>query len=192
MRAVVQRVTRASVVVDDDVVGEISEGLLIFVAAGRYDVTAPKTGDAAASGDPQGEPGGTGGRSSARASTLAEKVANLRIFPDAEGKSNLSLLDTGGAALVISQFTLYADCRRGRRPSFTDAGDPGPAEAVVEEFRLALERLGVPTAAGQFGAHMTVSLVNDGPYTIILDTEELAQPRREADGRRPGEIPDRP
>jgi D-tyrosyl-tRNA(Tyr) deacylase len=192
MRAVVQRVTRASVVVDDDVVGEIGEGLLIFVAAGRNDITAPNAGSAGASEEPQGEPGGTAARCSARASALAEKVANLRIFPDAEGKSNLSLLDTGGAALVISQFTLYADCRRGRRPSFTDAGDPGPAEAVVEEFRLALERLGVPTAAGRFGAHMTVSLVNDGPYTIILDTEELARPRREADGRRPGAIPDRP
>ncbi len=192
MRAVVQRVNRASVIVDDHVVGEIGEGLLIFVAAGRYDVTAPNPGSAGASGEPQGEPRGIAARCSAQASALAEKVANLRIFPDAEGKSNLSLLDTGGAALVISQFTLYADCRRGRRPSFTDAGDPGPAEAVVEEFRLALERLGVPTAAGRFGAHMTVSLVNDGPYTIILDTEELARPRREADGRRPGAIPDRP
>jgi len=185
LKAVVQRVTRASVVVDDDVVGEIGEGLLIFVAAGKCDMTAPSAG---ASGDPSV----TAAPSSTRASALADKVANLRIFPDAEGKSNLSLLDTGGAALVISQFTLYADCRRGRRPSFTDAGDPGPAEAVVEEFRLALERLGVPTAAGRFGAHMTVSLINDGPYTIILDTEELARPRREADGRRPGTIPYRP
>jgi len=188
MKAVVQRVTRASVVVDDDVVGEIGEGLLIFVAAGREDVTASSTGSARASGDPSV----TAAPSSTRASALADKVANLRIFPDVQGKSNLSLLDTGGAALVISQFTLYADCRRGRRPSFTDAGDPSPAEALVEQFRLALERLGIPTAAGRFGAHMTVSLVNDGPYTIILDTEDLARPRREADSRRPGAIPDRP
>jgi D-tyrosyl-tRNA(Tyr) deacylase len=78
---------------------------------------------------------------------------------------------------VISQFTLYADCRRGRRPSFTEAADPAPAEALVEEFRLALEHLGVSTAAGRFGAHMTVSLVNDGPYTILLDTEALTGPR---------------
>jgi D-tyrosyl-tRNA(Tyr) deacylase len=109
---------------------------------------------------------------------MAEKVANLRIFADAEGKANLSLLDTGGAALVISQFTLYADCRRGRRPSFSAAADPGPAAALVDEFRAALERLGISTAAGRFGAHMTVSLVNDGPYTIVLDSEVLAEPRR--------------
>jgi D-tyrosyl-tRNA(Tyr) deacylase len=91
------------------------------------------------------------------------------MFPDAEGKSNLSLLDIGGAALVISQFTLYADCRRGRRPSFTEAADPTPAEAIVKEFSEALGRLGVPTAAGRFGAHMTVSVVNDGPFTVILE-----------------------
>jgi D-tyrosyl-tRNA(Tyr) deacylase len=108
---------------------------------------------------------------------MAEKAANLRIYQDAEGKSNLSLLDTGGSALVISQFTLYADCRRGRRPSFTCAADPAPAEALVEEFRLALEKLGVTTAAGRFGAHMTVSLVNDGPYTVALDSEVLTGPR---------------
>jgi D-tyrosyl-tRNA(Tyr) deacylase len=93
----------------------------------------------------------------------------LRVFPDSEGKTNLSLLDTGGAALVISQFTLYADCSRGRRPSFTDAADPGPAEALVQQFREALDRQGVPTAAGRFGAHMTVSVVNDGPFTVILE-----------------------
>ncbi len=176
MKAVLQRVTHASVMVDGDVVGEIDGGLLIFVGAGRDDVTVSEDGGTA--------PG------SARAAALADKVANLRIFPDAEGKSNLSLLDTGGAALVISQFTLYADCRRGRRPSFTDAADPAPAEALVEEFRSALERLGLPTAAGRFGAHMTVSLVNDGPYTILLDSKELAGPRRGAGGRRSGANPD--
>jgi D-tyrosyl-tRNA(Tyr) deacylase len=87
-------------------------------------------------------------------------------------------LDVGGAALVISQFTLYADYRRGRRPSFSDAADPVPAEALVEEFRRALERLGIPTAAGRFAAHMVVSLVNDGPYTILVDTDALTAPRR--------------
>jgi D-tyrosyl-tRNA(Tyr) deacylase len=153
MRVVAQRVASASVEVESRLVGEIAGGLLLFVGAGRGDM------------------GGTAHEGAAQAAALAEKVANLRIFPDSEGKSNLSLLDTGGSALVISQFTLYADCRRGRRPSFTEAADPGPAEALVEEFRLALERLGVPTAAGQFGAHMTVSLVNDGPYTIVLDSE---------------------
>jgi D-tyrosyl-tRNA(Tyr) deacylase len=172
VRAVVQRVTHASVQVDDCVVGEIDGGLLLFVGAGRDDVGAH--------GDADGTTGST------RAAALADKVANLRIFPDAEGKSNLSLLDIGGAALVISQFTLYADCRRGRRPSFTDAADPVPAEALVEEFRSTLERLGVPTAAGRFGAHMTVSLVNDGPFTILLDSETLAAPRRGAGTRESG------
>lgn len=164
MRAVVQRVSHASVRVDGNIVGEIGGGLLVFVGAGRGDVGTRDGGEDTMGG--------------ARAATLADKVANLRIFPDTEGKSNLSVLDIGGAALVISQFTLYADCRRGRRPSFTDAADPGPAEALVEEFRSALERLGVSTATGRFGAHMTVSLVNDGPYTILLDSETLAGPRR--------------
>jgi D-tyrosyl-tRNA(Tyr) deacylase len=160
MRTVVQRVSAASVEVDGMTVGEIGEGLVMFVGVGREDV----------------------GAGAAQAAALAEKAANLRIFPDAEGKSNLSLLDTGGSALVISQFTLYADCRRGRRPSFTDAADPVPAEAVVEGFRLALERLGVHTAVGRFGAHMIVSVVNDGPYTILLDSEVLSGPRA---GRNP-------
>ena len=184
MRAVVQRVTCASVEVDGRTVGAVDEGLLILLGVGRADVGPGAKGAAGAETTGASLPkatreatalGATPG--SAEAAMLAEKVANLRIFPDAEGKSNLSLLDTGGAALVISQFTLYADCRRGRRPSFTEAADPAPAEALVEEFRLALERLGVSTAAGRFGAHMTVSLVNDGPYTILLDTEALAGPR---------------
>jgi len=153
MRALLQRVSRASVSVDGEVVGEIGPGLLIFVAAGKGD----EPGDAA---------------------TLAEKAAGLRIFPDAEGKSNLSLLDMGGSALVISQFTLYADCRRGRRPSFSDAADPMPAESLVQEFRGALDRLGVRTAAGRFAADMHVSLDNEGPFTIMLDTEVLSRPRR--------------
>ena len=175
MRVVIQRVSSASVQVDGETVGVIGEGLLVFVGVGRED-----TGDAGGTGDLPVENAGLG---RIRAAMLADKVANLRIFPDAEGKSNLSLLDTGGGALVISQFTLYADCRRGRRPSFSEAADPLPAESLVEEFRLALERLGIPTATGRFGAHMIVSLVNDGPYTIILDTETLARPRSERGAR---------
>ncbi|OFW61950.1 MAG: D-tyrosyl-tRNA(Tyr) deacylase [Actinobacteria bacterium RBG_16_64_13] len=154
MRIVAQRVTGASVEVGGSIVGEIGAGLLLLVGVGREDVA------------------GGASFAAARASAMADKVANLRIFPDSEGRSNLSLLDTGGSALVISQFTLYADCRRGRRPSFTGAADPGPAEALVGELGLALERLGVSTAAGVFGAHMTVSLVNSGPYTILLDSDE--------------------
>jgi D-tyrosyl-tRNA(Tyr) deacylase len=153
MRAVLQRVSRASVAVEGEVVGEIGKGLLIFVAAGRDD-------------------------SDSQAVSLANKTAELRIFSDVDGKTNLSLLDVGGSALVISQFTLYADCRRGRRPSFSDAADPGPAEALVERFRQTLEERGVPTAAGRFGADMFVSLDNVGPFTILLDSEELTRPRR--------------
>jgi D-aminoacyl-tRNA deacylase len=160
MRVLVQRVQRASVEVDGSVVGEIGPGLLLFVGVGKGDMEA--------------------NAGAVRARALADKVANLRIFYDTEGKSNLSLLDTGGAALVISQFTLYADYRRGRRPSFSDAADPGPAEVLVDEFRTALGRLGVATASGRFAAHMIVSLVNDGPYTILVDTDELESPRRGA------------
>lgn len=191
MRVVAQRVAGASVQVDGRTVGEIGAGLLLFVGVGRDDVESdgaePLAGGAA--------PGGAGGAAGspvlgfARAAALAEKTANLRIFPDAQGKSNLSLLDTGGSALVISQFTLYADYRRGRRPSFTEAADPLPAEALVDEFRLALERLGVPTATGRFGAHMTVSLVNDGPYTILLDSDVLAGPRAGRRGAGPSGPP---
>ena len=129
---------RASVEVDGAIVGEIGAGLLIFVG-GRAGATSTRT---AAS------PG----------SRLADKVANLRIFPDAEGKSNLSLLDTGGAALVISQFTLYADYRRGRRPSFSDAADPGPAEALVDDSGWRSSAWASPRPSGRFAAHMIVSL----------------------------------
>jgi D-tyrosyl-tRNA(Tyr) deacylase len=152
VRVVLQRVKRASVEVEGEVVGAIQAGLLIFVGIGRED--------------------DDGAQAATKVQGLADKIAHLRIFADESGRSNLSLLDTGGSALVISQFTLYADTRRGRRPSFTEAADPGPAEAMVEDFRLALQGLGVPTAAGNFGAHMTVSSVNDGPYTIVLDTED--------------------
>jgi len=153
MRVLLQRVSRASVEIEGDVVGAIGEGLLIFVGAGQGD-------DAKA------------------AEALAEKTANLRMFPDDGGKTNLSLLGRGGSALVISQFTLYADCRKGRRPSFSQAADPQLADALVERFRAALEELGVPTQAGRFGAHMIVSSDNVGPFTIMLDSEVLSRSRR--------------
>ena len=183
MRVVAQRVARASVEVDGEVVGEIAQGLLLFVGVGREDVTAADAPRGAAVTRGPAAPLGADVPvkdvpGAAVAAALAAKAANLRIFPDCDGKSNLSLLDIGGAALVISQFTLYADYRRGRRPSFSEAADPGPAQGLVEEFRLALGRLGVSTASGRFGAHMTVSLVNDGPYTILLDSDVLAAPRR--------------
>jgi D-tyrosyl-tRNA(Tyr) deacylase len=154
MRAVVQRVLSASVVVDGAVVGEIGHGLLVLVGAGQGDGPA-------------------------EAELLARKTAELRIFNDAEGKFNHSLLDVGGAALVVSQFTLYADTRRGRRPGFTDAAPPEIAAPLVATFAEELRRLGVmPVATGRFGAHMHVHLVNDGPVTIMLDTETWRQPRR--------------
>ena len=159
MRVLLQRVSRASVEIDGEVVGAIGEGLLIFVAAGRGD--DEKT-----------------------AAALAEKAVGLRMFPDAEGKTNLSLLDSGGGALVISQFTLYADCRRGRRPSFSDAADPVRAEALVDLFRLTLEHRGISTSAGRFAAHMIVSSENVGPFTILLDSEVLAKPPRRPFRRR--------
>ena len=165
MRLVLQRARCASVEVDGTVLGAIGPGLVIFVGVGREDLDGAPT-SAAGDGHAAQSPAPA---SPSRVDALAQKVATLRMFPDAEGKSNLSLLDIGGAALVISQFTLYADCRRGRRPSFTEAADPTPAEAIVKEFSEALGRLGVPTAAGRFGAHMTVSVVNDGPFTVILE-----------------------
>ncbi len=177
MRVVAQRVTSASVKVDGVTIGRIAQGLVLFVGIGRQD-TADDDSEQIEHNDRLTSPGAHTTAAipgAARAITLASKVAHLRIFPDAKGKSNLSLLDVKGSALIISQFTLYADCRRGRRPSFTEAAGPAPAETLVEEFRLALQRLGVPTAAGQFGAHMTVSLINDGPYTILLDSDTPAE-----------------
>jgi D-aminoacyl-tRNA deacylase len=146
VRLVLQRVSRASVSVDDRVVSEIEHGLLILVGVGASDV------------DPAAEAG-----------RLAEKVVNLRIFEDADGKMNRSLADTGGQALVVSQFTLYADTRKGRRPSWTDAALPEVAEPAVEAFARALESHGLRVGRGVFGAHMQVDLVNDGPVTILLE-----------------------
>ena len=147
MRAVLQRVTEAVVEVDGREVGRIERGLLILVGCGEGDTTED-------------------GR------YLADKIANLRIFEDEAGKMNLSLLDIGGEALVVSQFTLYGDCRKGRRPSFTSALAPERADELIGEFADNLTRAGLRVAQGSFGAKMRVSLVNDGPVTILLDSEK--------------------
>jgi D-tyrosyl-tRNA(Tyr) deacylase len=144
VRALIQRVTEAAVEVDGERIAAIGRGLLVLVAAGA--------------GDGPDAPAG-----------LAAKVARLRIFADAEGRMNRSLTDVAGEALVVSQFTLYADVRRGNRPGFTDAAPPEIGEQLVDAFGAALRDLGVPVATGRFGAHMQVSLTNDGPVTIWLD-----------------------
>jgi D-tyrosyl-tRNA(Tyr) deacylase len=156
MRAVLQRVTRGEVSVDGEVLGKIGPGLVLLVGVRE--------------GDGEEE-----------AAWLAQKAANLRIFADDEGRFDRSLLDVGGAALVISQFTLYGDARRGRRPSFTDAALPAVAEPLVERFVALLRAEGLADVqTGRFGAHMVVSLANDGPVTIILDTDvsRSGQPKR--------------
>ena len=153
MRAVIQRVTAASVIVDRAVVGQIGRGLLVLLGVGASD-------------------------SGAEASLLAEKIAHMRIFSDEEGRFNHSLLDVAGSALVVSQFTLFADTRRGRRPSFSDAAPPEVAAPLVDAFVAGLRRQNVVVATGSFGAHMQVALVNDGPVTIILDSATFGEPRR--------------
>jgi D-tyrosyl-tRNA(Tyr) deacylase len=145
MRIVLQRVARASVTVAHERVAAIGPGYLLLVGIGAD--------------DPDGE-----------AEPMAEKVANLRLFADAEGKTNLALADVDGEALVVSQFTLYADTRKGRRPSWTDAAEPAVAAERVEAFASALEARGIRVGRGVFGAHMEVELVNDGPFTLVLDT----------------------
>ena len=152
MRAVVQRVSAASVTVDGVVVGQIARGLLILLGVGQGDTRA-------------------------EAVLLAEKIANLRIFADDAGRFNRSALDIGGAALVVSQFTLYADTRRGRRPSFTDAALPDVAAPLVEMFAAELRACGLAVEQGVFGAHMDVMLHNDGPVTIVLDSAAFKEPR---------------
>jgi D-tyrosyl-tRNA(Tyr) deacylase len=147
VRALLQRVTRAEVRVGGDTVGEIGRGLVVLVGVG------PDDDDAVANG-------------------LARQVAELRIFADDEGRTNLSLLDVEGGALVVSQFTLFADTRRGRRPGFSGAAPPDQAERLYERFAGALSALGITVATGRFGASMAVELVNDGPFTIWLDTSE--------------------
>jgi D-tyrosyl-tRNA(Tyr) deacylase len=148
MRALIQRVGRARVTVDEQIVGQIGRGLLVLLGVGQDD-------------------------SDAQVKALAEKIVHLRIFGDDEGKMNRSLLDVGGEVLVVSQFTLYADTRRGRRPSFTDAAQPSIAEPLVERFKDAIAAYGLAVADGIFGAYMEVELVNDGPVTIWLDSEDL-------------------
>jgi D-tyrosyl-tRNA(Tyr) deacylase len=146
MRAVVQRVSEASVQVDGKTVGAIGRGFVVLIAVKKGDTEE-------------------------HARWMAHKIANLRVFPDAAGKFNLSLLDVKGEALVVSQFTLYGDIRRGFRPSFTEAAPPEEAEPVIEKFIQALREEGVPVQSGIFGAMMLVKIFNDGPVTIILDKE---------------------
>jgi D-tyrosyl-tRNA(Tyr) deacylase len=149
VRAVIQRVREGRVSVEGATVGRIGPGLVILLGAGH--------------GDGQAE-----------ADWLADKIANLRIFADAEGKTNLSVLDVGGEALVISQFTLYADCRKGRRPSFIHAALPHVAAPLVDYFAGRLRQAGLSRVeTGEFGAMMLVEIHNDGPFTIVLDTDDL-------------------
>jgi D-tyrosyl-tRNA(Tyr) deacylase len=147
VRALLQRVTQAEVRVDGDAVGAIGPGLLVLLGVGA--------GDDAATAD-----------------ALARRICELRIFRDDTGRTNRSLLDVGGEALVVSQFTLYADARRGRRPGFTGAAPPDQARDLWQRVAAGIEALGVRTARGRFGAEMTVELVNDGPFTIWLDTAD--------------------
>lgn len=148
-----QRVQHASVTVAGAVVGATGPGLLVLLG-----ITHADTPEIAV--------------------RLAEKIANLRIFTDADGKFNLSLLDTDGGALVVSQFTLYADTRKGNRPSFLDAAPRPVAEPLVEAFAHHLRALGLETGTGSFGAHMEIELVNDGPVTIMVDSDDWQRPRR--------------
>lgn len=147
MRAVVQRVSRARVITEGSVTGEIASGLVILVGVGRADTSAV-------------------------AVSMAEKIANLRIFGDDKGKMNRSLLDVKGSALVVSQFTLYGDARGQRRPSFVAAAPPEQAKNLYEEFSDALRGLGVTVATGIFQAMMSVELINEGPVTILLDSDK--------------------
>jgi D-aminoacyl-tRNA deacylase len=146
MRVVVQRVLNASVTVDGEVTGVIGQGLLVLLGIAPTDTAA-------------------------EAQWLADKVVGLRVFMDDEAKTNLSVMDVGGGVLVVSQFTLYGDCRKGRRPSFVGAAAPEMAEPLYEAFVTAVRAWGVPTATGRFGAIMRVELVNDGPVTLLIDSE---------------------
>ena len=147
MRAVLQRVTRASVTVDEEVVGQIDRGLVVLLGVEHDDAETD-------------------------AQQLADKTIQLRIFDDADGKMNLALADVGGAVLVVSQFTLLGDCRKGRRPSFIGAAPPELAERLYETFVAAVGVQGIRVATGKFRAMMQVELVNDGPVTILLDSRK--------------------
>ena len=153
MRAVIQRVSEASVTIDEAVVGACGRGLLVFLGVGEGD----------------GE---------AEVERLWNKIFKLRIFPDGEHHTGASLADVGGEALIVSQFTLYADCRKGNRPSFAGAGDPDESRRLYELFVERARRDVGHLACGEFGADMQVALVNDGPFTICLDTDDLKRPRR--------------
>jgi D-tyrosyl-tRNA(Tyr) deacylase len=144
MRALIQRVKSGQVSVDNQTVAEIKHGMVILLGIGQGD-------------------------DEEKARFLAGKIASLRIFEDSEGKFNLSILDKGGEAIVVSQFTLYADASKGRRPSFTEAAPPGLAAPLVEKFAELLRAQGIPTQSGVFGAHMLVRIENDGPVTIWLE-----------------------
>lgn len=148
MRAVVQRVSQASVTVDGEVVGQIERGLLVLLGVAQEDTDDD-------------------------ARLLADKIVQLRIFEDADGKMNLGLEEIGGAMLVVSQFTLLGDCRKGRRPSFIAAATPELAERLYKTFVAAVGVKGIPVATGRFRAHMDVALVNDGPVTLLLDSRKL-------------------
>jgi len=153
LRIILQRVSEASVAVDGETVASIGRGLLVLIGI--------------AVGDGEAE-----------ARRLAQKCAELRIFSDDEGRFNLSLLEIGGEALVVSQFTLLADVRRGRRPSFDEAARPEAAEPLVDAFAEALSAAGVRVQTGRFGARMSVSLVNEGPVTIVVDSRDTERPQR--------------
>jgi D-tyrosyl-tRNA(Tyr) deacylase len=147
MRAVLQRVSEARVRVNGEIVGEIGRGLLVLLGVGQGD-------------------------SAADARFLVEKTAGLRIFEDTQGKMNLSVEETGGAVLVVSQFTLYGDCRQGRRPGFSAAAPPELADTLYQQFVDGLQKRGLPVATGTFQAEMAVELVNDGPVTLLLDSRK--------------------
>ena len=154
MRAILTRVSSASVTIDGEVVGKIGKGFLILLGVGPEDTEA-------------------------ECRCLAEKCLGLRIFKDENDKMNLGLESVGGEVLVVSQFTLYGNCRKGRRPSFTDAAGPELGNALYEKFLAICEELGYPPQHGEFGADMQVESINDGPVTLILDTEQLMnEPRR--------------
>ncbi len=147
MRAVVQKVSSSKVTVDEEVVGQINQGLMVLLGVTHDDTSKD-------------------------VDYMVDKVTNLRIFEDAEGKMNLSLKDVGGEVLAVSQFTLYGDARRGRRPSFSDAARPEVANPLYEEFVKKIRDLGINVGTGKFGAHMMVDLTNDGPVTILLESKK--------------------